>query len=211
LNEHDIELTESGESSDQQTWDKVDPNSLINLPTQEFEIRQQEACLYITNKIINIYEETLENQVQSEILRRRHFVNLILLLEYYKKLEIFCNLNLIRTKENTIKSQATMMIVKLSKPSENESPRIKAKEITVIIRQAVRMRRLLKIASNNNNIFYAFPDLRPQLFLPKTLSVINYERWLNLVETGELLSFEKGEQLYNEYKEKRKIEREGKF
>ena len=54
--------------------------------------------------------------------------NLILLLEYYEKLEVFCNLNLIRDKGKTIKSQAIKMIVKSSKPAKDQPPRIKSRE-----------------------------------------------------------------------------------
>ena len=185
-----------------------DPSLLISLPINELITKQNQVCTFISNEIVNIYETTLKNQVQSEILRRCQFNNLILILEYYEKLEIFCNIHLVRTKGKTVKSQAAKMIAKSSKSSEEQPPRIKVNEITIIISQATRIRRLLKIASNDYNIFYAFPDLRPQLFLPKKLSVVNFERWLNLVETGELPSIEKGEQLYNEYKEKRRVERE---
>ena len=185
-----------------------DPSLLISLPINELITKQNQVCTFISNKIVNIYETTLKNQVQSEILRRCQFNNLILILEYYEKLEIFCNIHLVRTKGKTVKSQAAKMIAKSSKSSEEQPPRIKVNEITIIISQATRIRRLLKIASNDYNIFYAFPDLRPQLFLPKKSSVVNFERWLNLVETGELPSIEKGEQLYNEYKEKRRVERE---
>ena len=96
------------------------------------------------------------------------------------------------------------MIIKSSRLSEDQLLRIKENEITQMVAQGVRIRRLLEISSNNYNIFYAFPDLRPQFFLSKKLNVVNFERWLKLVETGELPSVEEGEQLHNEYKEKAK-------
>ena len=102
------------------------------------------------------------------------------------------------------------MIVNSSRPEKDQPPRIKSREITVIIGQATRMRRLLDLASGNYDIFYAFPDLLPEFFLPKKMSVVNYERWLKSVETGELPQVEKGEQLYDEYKnefKKRRIEK----
>lgn len=102
------------------------------------------------------------------------------------------------------------MIVRLSKPSKDKPPYIKGREITVVLSQAVRIRRLLNLAKNDFNIFYAFPDLHPQFFLPKKLNVVNFERWLKLVETGILPSVEIGRKLYNEYKEeikKRRLEK----
>src|SRR5581483_2386614 len=160
--------------------------------------------------IIKLYNSTLGDQIKSEILRRRQFNNLILLLEYYEKLEVFCNLHLVRTRGKTVKSQASKMVVKLSK-SLDESAGIKGNTITQMIGQGKRIRRLLEIAANNYNIFYAFPDLQPQFFLLKKLNVVNYERWLKLVETGELPSVENGKQLYIEYKEEAKKKRTEKF
>src|SRR5271154_1567193 len=213
LSDYEIPISnvERGESSEMREcdkspadWDSVDPSSLVNLPDEELKRRQQEACLFIANKIINIYESTLKDQIKTEILRRCQFNKLILLLEYYEKLEVFCNLHLVRTKGDTVKAQAYKTIVKSSRLSEDQPPRIKGNEITQMVAQGVRIRRLLEISSNNYNIFYAFPDLRPQFFLSKKLNVVNFERWLKLVETGELPSVEEGEQLHNEYKEKAK-------
>src|ERR1700722_10447073 len=192
-------------------WDNVDPVTLLELSDEERTKKQEEACLFITNRIINIYESTIEDQIKTEVLRRFQFKKLILLLEYYEKLEAYCNLNLKRAKGDTIKAQAFKIIVKSSKPSEDQPPRIKGNELTVMTGQALRMRRLLNVVSKNYNIFYAFPDLEPQFFLPKKLSVVNYERWLKLVETGELPSVEKGKQLHNEYKEMIKKMRMEKF
>lgn len=189
--------------------ESVDPDTLINLPIEDFEKKQTEVCEFFTNKIINIYETTVKDQIQSELLRRGQFNNLILLLKYYEKLEVFCNLHLLRGKGKTVKAQAIKMIVKSSKPSKENPPQIKSREITVVLSQAARMRRLLDLAKNNYNIFYAFPDLHPQFFLPKKLNVVNFERWLKLVETGKLPSAEIGEKLYNEYKveiKKRRLE-----
>lgn len=190
--------------------ESVDPKTLINLPIDDFEKKQTEVCELITNKIINIYEVMVKDQVTSELLRRSQFNNLILLLKYYEKLEVFCNLHLTRNKGKTVKAQAIKMIVRLSKPSKDKPPYIKGREITVVLSQAVRIRRLLNLAKNDFNIFYAFPDLHPQFFLPKKLNVVNFERWLKLVETGILPSVEIGRKLYNEYKEeikKRRLEK----
>jgi hypothetical protein len=189
--------------------ENVDPETLIKLPIDDFEKKQNEVCELITNKIINIYEATVKDQVKSELLRRSQFNNLILLLKYYEKLEVFCNLHLMRDKGKTVKTQAIKMIVRSSKPSKDKPPHIKNREMTAVLSQAARIRRLLNLANNDYNIFYAFPDLHPQFFLSKKLNVANYERWLKLVETGVLPSVETGKKLYNECKEeikKRRLE-----
>ena len=108
-----------------------------------------------------------------------------------------------------VKTQAIKMIVRSSKPSKDKPPHIKNREMTAVLSQAARIRQLLNLAKNDYNIFYAFPDLHPQFFLSKKLNVVNYERWLKLVETGVLPSVETGKKLYNEYKEeikKRRLE-----
>jgi hypothetical protein len=102
------------------------------------------------------------------------------------------------------------MIVKSSKLSAGEAPQIKHQTISTILNRATRMRRLLEITSDNNyTIFDTFPDLDPELFSPKRMTVINYERWLELIKTGRLISSNKGSQLYKDFKalakEKRKL------
>src|ERR1700722_15274275 len=92
-------------------WDSVDPVTLLDLPDEERTKKQEEACLFITNRIINIYESTLNDRIETEILRRLQFRKLILLLEYYEKLEAYCNLNLKRAKGDTIKVQAPKIII----------------------------------------------------------------------------------------------------
>ena len=46
----------------------VDLKTLIKLPIDDFEKKQNEVCELITNKIINIYEATVKDQVKSELL-----------------------------------------------------------------------------------------------------------------------------------------------
>ena len=48
--------------------ENVDPKTLIKLPIDDFKKKQNEVCELITNKIINIYEATVKDQVKSELL-----------------------------------------------------------------------------------------------------------------------------------------------
>ena len=48
--------------------ENVDPETLIKLPIDDFEKKQNEVCELITNKIINIYEATVKDQVKFELL-----------------------------------------------------------------------------------------------------------------------------------------------
>jgi hypothetical protein len=183
------------------------PGSLLTLSEEEFESQKDLTCAIISNIIIRIYDMSLKDQITSEIIRRRRFRYLILFLTYYEKLEIFCSIHRERGKGSTIKNQAIKMIVKSSKPSQQDTAKIKHTTVTTLLNKATRIKRLLNIALDNYNIFDAFPDLEPEFFSTKKLNVINYERWLKLVETGNLISFDEGSQLYKNYKASAKEER----
>ena len=184
-----------------------DPASILSLPMEEFENKKKVACTILTNIIIRIYNSSLKDQLSNEIIRRRQFRHLVLFYEYYEKLTVYCNLFQERTKGRTIKTQAIEMIVRSSKPSSNEPPQISSATISTILNKAFRIKRLLKIASNNYNIIDAFPDLKPYLFTAKKMGMVNFERWLELVRTGTLITFKEGEQKYERSKAEIKRER----
>lgn len=173
----------------------------------EFENKKQVACAAISKIILRIYDSSLKDQVSNEIIRRRQFRHLIIFYDYYEKLEVYCNLHKDRKKGVTIKSQAIKTIVRLSKPSKEEPPKIKSSTISTILNKALRIRRLLEVASDNFNIIDAFPDLEPYLFSANKLSVVNFERWLGLVRTNQLISFKEGELLYKNFKAETKRKR----
>ena len=185
-----------------------DPASILSLPIEEFENKRKVACTILTNIIIRIYNSSLKDQLSNEIIRRRQFRHLVLFYEYYEKLTVYCNLFQERAKGRTIKTQAIEMIVRSSKPSSNEPPQISSATISTILNKAFRIKRLLKIASNNYNIIDAFPDLKPYLFIAKKMGVVNFERWLELVRTGTLITFKEGEQKYERSKAEIKRERD---
>ncbi|CAG8740316.1 19134_t:CDS:2 [Rhizophagus irregularis] len=185
-----------------------DPSLLVNLSdSREFENKKKLACTAITNIILNIYDLSLKDQVSTEILRCRQFQHLILFLEYYERLEIYCSINYERNKGETIKSQVITMIEKSSKLPDQIAPRLKATTISTILNKAVRAKRLLEMASDNYNIVYAFSDLDPYLFTAKKIGVVNFERWLELVRTNQLVSRFDGKRLYKAFKNEAKRKR----
>ena len=86
------------------------------------------------------------------------------------------------------------MIVRSSKPTSQDPPRITNAAISTVLNKAFRIKRLLAIASNNYNIVDAFSDLGSYFFTAKKMGVVNFERWLELVRIGELITFKKGKQ-----------------
>ncbi|PKY57681.1 hypothetical protein RhiirA4_510525 [Rhizophagus irregularis] len=177
-----------------------DPSSLLSLPIKEFESEKEVVCTIITNIIIRIYNTSLKDQLSNEIIRRREFRHHVLFYDYYEKLSVYCNLFKERPKGKTIKSQAIEMIVRSSKPSSQDPPRITSAAISTVLNKAFRIKRLLAIASDNYNIINAFPDLGSYLFTAKKMGVINFERWLELVKTGKLITFKEGKQKYERSK-----------
>jgi hypothetical protein len=75
------------------------PGSLLKLPLEEFENKKQMACTILTNIIIRIYDLSLHDQISNEIIRRCQFRHIILFLDYYEKLEVYCNLHKERKKD----------------------------------------------------------------------------------------------------------------
>lgn len=176
------------------------PSSLLSLPIEEFESKKKVACTIITNIIIRIYDTSLKDQLSNEIIRRREFRHHVLFYDYYEKLSVYCNLFKERPKGKTIKAQAIEMIVRSSKPSSQDPPQITNAAISTVLNKAFRIKRLLAIASDNYNIIDAFPDLRPYLFTAKKIGVVNFERWLELVKTGKLITFKEGKKKYERSK-----------
>lgn len=128
-------------------------------------------------------------------MRRHQFRYLLVILECYEKLQIYCSLNQRREKGVTAKTQAIQLIVKQSKRASNQSPRLFASTISKLIRGAVRVKRLLELAENNFIIVDAFPDLQINFFTGTRLNQVNFERWLKLVETNDLISIKEGKRL----------------
>lgn len=184
-----------------------EPTLLLDLTDEAFDQRKTQICATLTETIMNLYDSSLKEKITSEIMRRRQFHYLISILTYFEKLEIFCNIYKNRRKGVTIKSQAFEIIVKHSELPDNGLPRVQNQEISKLVGQATRVRRLLELASNNYNILYAFPNLKPQFFSRSKMSVVAFERWLLLVETGKLCSPEEGQKSFDKFKDNYKNSR----
>jgi hypothetical protein len=168
------------------------------------EIEQQINSL--AKNIIAIYDESLLYNFEVDYIRRCKFLNHLKILKYYRDLEIYCKLNKKRKKGATIKSDVVKIIIQTNS-QQNLNSNIKGSNISLMIRRAIRVERLLKLSNHDLNIVYAFPDLDITFFSSNCMNIVNYERWLKLVETNYLVSIEDGRILYNEYKEKTKRER----
>ena len=177
-----------------------DPDSILQSSPENFESRKEEAYIKLAKYIVGMYNASLRSQVITKIIKRSQFRYLLTILECYEMLQIYCNLSQKRKKEITVKTQAIKLIVKHSKLGIDQAPLIHANTVSKLIKGAVRVKRLLKLAQNNFNIIDAFPDLQVNFFTGTGLNAANFERWLILVEKNVIISVKEGENLYKEYK-----------
>ena len=184
----------------------INETELLKLSNQDFESKKEEIIKNLANHIILIYNEISNVPVVLDIARRKKYRYFLLILECYHKIEIYCNLYKKRIRGRTIKSQAKKWIINCSKTA-NESQKLNDANLSLIIKGAVRIKRLVEIAQENLAILDAFDDLETKFFTTTFMNVVNFERWLKLVETNMMIFLEEGQSLYEKYKAEVKKER----
>lgn len=122
--------------------------------------------------------------------RRKQFRSYIDILSIQRRIEIYCSLYKSRNKGETIKNQTTSKILKYSNNID-----ITAKELKSILRAAKRIESLLKVANDNWSIIDAFSNVKVNFFR-STISVHDYEIWLKIVETGQVITEGEGKLFY---------------
>ncbi|CAB5363117.1 unnamed protein product [Rhizophagus irregularis] len=137
-------------------------------------------------------------------MRRDQFRYCLKILQHFRTLETYFKIYHERNKGQTIKTNVIRSIIK---SGGNGHLELTGNKLKLIIQRAKRIERLLNLANNNYNIFDAFPDLNITFFSANRMNTYNYERWLILVKTNNLVSADEGRRLYKEYKEKCKKER----
>ena len=173
---------------------------LLKLSGNEFLDTKESAIKTLVSQIIKFFDKILEDCIEEDVRRRsklRCYVNILIL---QRKIEIYCNLYKERKKGETVKHQAKKKIITYSKPERDLPPKIKESDLTSIIRAAKKIERLVGIANNNWGIVDAFPNLDVNFFKSTSINVNDYERWLKLVETDNMISEEEGKKLYQQNK-----------
>ncbi|CAB4475104.1 unnamed protein product [Rhizophagus irregularis] len=140
------------------------------------------------------FEITSEEYIEAEINRRNGFCNYLNFLKIYKKIEIFCNIYKIRLKGQTIKNQTNTKIVDYSEQ------KIKLTTLTITLRAAKRIDRLLSLSNKNFLIIDIFSNLDVAFFKLSSINVAAYKCWLKIIETGEIISEEQGYEIYQQKK-----------
>ena len=178
-------------------------------------IRVQEASFLLINMRLkdefkNIVKELSENiffsvtgeakeQGNKEMARRHELRFHVELLKSYLRLQAFCEINLCRRQGETTKSQAKSLIVHFY-------PSISIPNMDLMLQRAPRIYRLLEIADHDWRFLDIFDELSPCFFKSVIKSAVNFEIWINLVRTGNIISYEEGLTLGNKEKRRIKIE-----
>ncbi|PKY61788.1 hypothetical protein RhiirA4_523684, partial [Rhizophagus irregularis] len=122
-------------------------------------------------------------QGNKEMARRRELRFHVELFKSYIRLQAFCEVNLSRKQSETIKSQAKFLISRFY-------PLISLPNMDLMLQRAPRIYRLLEVAGYDWRLLDCFEELSVCFFKSGVKSAINFEIWINLVRTGELISYE---------------------
>ncbi|CAB4487241.1 unnamed protein product [Rhizophagus irregularis] len=176
--------------------------NLLKMEESSFERSKEEIIKALVAQLISIYDNVLQEYIEAEINRRNGFRNYLNFLKIYKKIEIFCNIYKIRLKGQTIKNQTNTKIVDYSEQ------KIKLTTLTITLRAAKRIDRLLSLSNKNFLIVDIFPNLDVAFFKSSSINVAAYEYWLKIIETGEIISEEQGYEIYQQKKKEENSLRE---
>ncbi|CAB4476267.1 unnamed protein product [Rhizophagus irregularis] len=176
--------------------------NLLKMEESSFERSKEEIIKALVAQLISIYDNVLQEYIEAEINRQNGFRNYLNFLKIYKKIEIFCNIYKIRLKGQTIKNQTNTKIVDYSEQ------KIKLTTLTITLRAAKRIDRLLSLSNKNFLIVDIFSNLDVVFFKSSSINVATYECWLKIIEMGEIISEEQGYEIYQQKKKEENSLRE---
>ena len=196
-----IDLPNINFGGERENLEIISEVDLLKLDPSFFDQEKEEAIKTLVSQLINIYDKVLKEHVEAEIKRRRNFRNYIDFLSIYRKIEIYCNIYKLRAKGETIKNQTHARIIEYS------SEKIRPNDLSLTLKAAKRVERLVNLTNKNWNIVDMFPNLDVNFFRSISVSVAAYESWLKIVETGEMISEDQGFEIYQEKKGREFIKR----
>ena len=170
----------------------------------DFDIIKENTIKALVTHLIKVYDRLLEEHIETEIRRRRKFRGYVNFLMIYRKIEIYCNLNKVRARGETIKNQTNKKIIEYS------SRNLNTRDISNIIKTGKRIESLISLSNREWGIIDAFPNLEINFF-KSTISTAAYEVWLKLVETRHMITEEEGQAIHNRKKNEEHQERKANF
>ncbi|CAB4427371.1 unnamed protein product [Rhizophagus irregularis] len=204
-----IDLFNESEREEVDKW-KEDQTAVISeidlLKLDEsFNQVKEETIKTLVSHLVIVYDKVVTEHIRMETIRRKNFRNYVNFLLIYRKIEIYCNLFKTRVKGQTIKNQTNSKIVEYS------SKKINQNYLSIIIKGARRIERLMNLSNFNWCIVDTLPILDVNFFKLTSINITAFECWLKIVETGEIYSEEECQKIYLEKKKEGNRIREDHF
>ena len=179
---------------------QMDESSLESRSKMSIKVHQEGLCYdadNFTDSFAEIATKLAENIYQSvngevnehinrEISRRKDLCLHVEMFKAYTQLQAFCALNLSRDQGETTRSQAKAIVIRYF-------PHISLQNMSLMLQRAPRIYRLLLLSNEDWCLIDSFEKLSSCFFKSSMKSMVNFEIWLNLVKTGQLVDYKEGQ------------------
>jgi hypothetical protein len=135
----------------------------------------------------------IKDSISQEVARRYQLRFLVSMVQSYRTLELLCALKP-RKQGQTIKSQVTKKILKRSDGRLNE------KDLTLNLQRGFRIERVLNAIRTKWNVLDAIDTLTPCFFTSTINGCTNFEIWLEIVVSNEIISYNEADNRYKQFK-----------
>lgn len=191
-----ISLFNESEREEVDDWkETVIPEIDLLKLDESFSQVKEETIKTLVSHLVIAYDTVVQEHIGVETKRRKHFRNYVNFLSIYRQIEVYCNLFKMRVKGETIKNQTNNKIFEYSLQKINQT------DLSIIIKAAKRIERLINLSNYNWCIVDTLPNLDVNFFRSTSVSVAAFECWLKIVETGEIFSEKECQKIYLEKKE----------
>ncbi|CAB4445423.1 unnamed protein product [Rhizophagus irregularis] len=135
----------------------------------------------------------IKDSISQEVARRYQLRFLVSMVQSYRTLELLCALKP-HKQGQTIKSQVTKKILKRSDGRLNE------KDLTLNLQRGFRIERVLNAIGTKWNVLDAIDTLTPCFFTSTINRCTNFEIWLEIVVSNEIISYNEADNRYKQFK-----------
>ena len=181
-------------------------------PSSKVSIKIQEASQHTIHNFTNIFKDIasrlaeniyqsvnreINEQMNRELSRRRELRFHVEMFKAYTRLQALCALNLSREQGETTRSQAKALVVKYF-------PNISLPNMSLMLQRAPRIYRLLLLTNGDWRLIDSFEELSSCFFKSSMKSAANFDIWLNLVKTGQMVDYKEGSNMLKRGKKEMK-------
>ena len=160
----------------------------LDYSTDNFTDSFKEIATKLAENIYQSVNREVNEQINREMSRRKEMRLHVEMFKAYTRLQAFCALNLSREQGETTRSQAKAIIIKYF-------PQISLPNMGLMLQRAPRIYRLLLLTNGDWRLIDSFEELSSCFFKSSMKSAANFEIWLNLVKTGQMVNYQEGQKL----------------